>query len=68
MKLLWREALLAFQRTRTLSVLSITTIAFALFVTGLFGLVALNRTLKDEDPCGHNPTQARLTGAGCCEC
>ena len=42
MKLLWREAILAFQRTRTLSVLSVTTIAFALFVTGLFGLVALN--------------------------
>lgn len=42
MKLLLREALLAFRRTRTLSVLSITTIAFALFVTGLFGLVALN--------------------------
>lgn len=42
MNLLWREALMAFRRTRTLSVLSITTIAFALFVTGLFGLVALN--------------------------
>jgi cell division transport system permease protein len=37
-----REALLSFRRTRTLSVLSVTTIAFALFVTGLFGLVALN--------------------------
>lgn len=42
MNLLWREALLAFRRTRTLSALSVTTIAFALFVTGLFGLVALN--------------------------
>lgn len=42
MKLLWREALLGFSRTRTLSLLSVTTIAFALFVTGLFGLVALN--------------------------
>jgi cell division transport system permease protein len=42
MNLLWREALLSFRRTRTLSVLSITTIAFALFVTGLFGLVAIN--------------------------
>ncbi len=42
MKLLWREALLAFRRTRTLSILSVTTIAFALFVTGLFGLVLLN--------------------------
>jgi len=42
MKLLWREALLSFSRTRTLSALSVTTIAFALFVTGLFGLVAIN--------------------------
>ena len=42
MNLLWREALLGFSRTRTLSILSVTTIAFALFVTGLFGLVALN--------------------------
>ncbi len=42
MNLLWREALLSFRRTRTLSVLSVTTIAFALFVTGLFGLVAVN--------------------------
>ncbi len=42
MNLLWREALLAFRRTRTLSALSVTTIAFALFVSGLFGLVALN--------------------------
>jgi cell division transport system permease protein len=40
--LLWREALLSFRRTRTLSILSVTTIAFALFVSGLFGLVALN--------------------------
>jgi len=40
--LLWREALLSFRRTRTLSILSVTTIAFALFVTGLFGLVAVN--------------------------
>jgi cell division transport system permease protein len=42
MNLITREALLAFRRTRTLSILSITTIAFALFVTGLFFLVALN--------------------------
>ena len=42
MNLITREALLAFRRTRTLSILSVTTIAFALFVTGLFGLVALN--------------------------
>jgi cell division transport system permease protein len=40
--LVTREALLSFRRTRTLSVLSVTTIAFALFVTGLFALVALN--------------------------
>jgi cell division transport system permease protein len=40
--LITREALLSFRRTRTLSALSVTTIAFALFVTGLFGLVALN--------------------------
>jgi len=42
MNLLWRESLLAFRRTRMLSALSVTTIAFALFVSGLFGLVALN--------------------------
>lgn len=42
MNLVWREALLSFKRTRTLSILSVTTIAFALFVTGLFGLVAVN--------------------------
>jgi len=37
-----REALVSFRRAPLLSVLSITTIAFALFVVGLFGLVALN--------------------------
>lgn len=42
MNLLWREALISFRRTRTLSILSVITIAFALFVTGLFGLVAIN--------------------------
>lgn len=42
MRLTIREALLAFKRAPTLSALSITTIAFALFVVGLFGLVALN--------------------------
>ncbi len=42
MNLMTREALLSFRRTRTLSALSVTTIAFALFVTGLFLLVALN--------------------------
>jgi cell division transport system permease protein len=40
--LVTREAFLSFRRTRTLSILSVTTIAFALFVSGLFGLVALN--------------------------
>lgn len=45
MNLLWREALLSFRRTRLLSVLSVVTIAFALFVTGLFGLVAINLRL-----------------------
>jgi cell division transport system permease protein len=42
MRLAFREALLAFRRWPALSVLSVTTIAFALFVVGLFGLVALN--------------------------
>jgi cell division transport system permease protein len=40
--LVTREALLSFKRTSTLSALSVTTVAFALFVLGLFGLVALN--------------------------
>ncbi len=42
MKLLFREALLAFRRAPLLSALSITTIAFSLFAVGLFGLVAIN--------------------------
>ncbi|MBI4503399.1 MAG: ABC transporter permease [Gemmatimonadetes bacterium] len=42
MKLAIREALLSFRRAPVLSALSITTIAFALFVVGLVGLVALN--------------------------
>lgn len=42
MTLTVREALLAFRRAPLLSALSITTIAFALFVVGLFGLVVLN--------------------------
>ena len=42
MKLTVREALLSFRRTPLLSGLAITTIGFALFVVGLFGLVALN--------------------------
>jgi len=37
-----REALLAFRRAPLLSALSVTTIAFSLFVLGLFGLVAIN--------------------------
>jgi cell division transport system permease protein len=37
-----REALLAFKRAPLLSALSVTTIAFSLFVLGLFGLVAVN--------------------------
>ena len=42
MKLVLREALLTFQRAPLLSALSVTTIAFSLFVVGLFGLVAVN--------------------------
>ncbi|HEX9582092.1 MAG TPA: permease-like cell division protein FtsX [Gemmatimonadales bacterium] len=42
MTLTVREALASFRRTPLLSALSVTTIAFALFVLGLFGLVALN--------------------------
>lgn len=42
MRLAVREALLSFRRAPALSVLSITTIAFALFVTSLVALVALN--------------------------
>jgi cell division transport system permease protein len=42
MRLVTREALLAFRRAPLLSALSITTIAFSLFTVGLFGLVALN--------------------------
>ena len=42
MRLVVRETQLSFRRAPVLSALSITTIAFALFVVGLFGLVALN--------------------------
>jgi len=42
MSLVFREALLAFRRAPLLSTLSVTTIAFSLFVVGLFGLVAVN--------------------------
>lgn len=42
MTLTLRETLLAFRRAPLLSLLSITTIAFALFVVGLFALVVLN--------------------------
>jgi len=49
MRLIIREALLAFRRAPVLSALSITTIAFALFVVGLFALVALNIRNALED-------------------
>ncbi|MFQ5704578.1 MAG: cell division protein FtsX [Gemmatimonadales bacterium] len=42
MRLVLRETQLSFRRAPVLSALSITTIAFALFVLGLFGLIALN--------------------------
>jgi len=42
MRLLFREAFLAFRRAPLLSSLSVTTIAFSLFAVGLFGLVAIN--------------------------
>ena len=42
MRLVLREALLAFRRAPLLSVLSVTTIAFSLFVVALFGLVVMN--------------------------
>lgn len=42
MRLLIREAMLSFRRAPMLSALSVTTIAFSLFVVGLYGLVALN--------------------------
>jgi cell division transport system permease protein len=50
-KLLVREALLTFRRAPVLSVLSITTIAFSLYVVGLFALVAINlrRALEDVE-------------------
>jgi len=41
-RLVLREALNVFRRAPALSVLSIITIAFSLYVVGLFGLVALN--------------------------
>jgi cell division transport system permease protein len=49
MRLTVREALLTFRRAPLLSALSVTTIAFSLFVVGLFGLVAVNlqRALRD---------------------
>ncbi|OGT95030.1 MAG: hypothetical protein A3I79_07415 [Gemmatimonadetes bacterium RIFCSPLOWO2_02_FULL_71_11] len=42
MSLLVRETALAFRRAPLLSALSVTTIAFSLFVLGLFGLVTVN--------------------------
>ena len=49
MNLVIRESLLAFRRAPLLSALSVTTIAFSLFVVGLFGLVAVNlqRALRE---------------------
>jgi cell division transport system permease protein len=49
MSLVWRETMLAFRRAPLLSALSVTTIAFSLFVFGLFGLVTVNlqRTMGD---------------------
>jgi len=41
-RLILREMLLSFRRAPLLSALSVTTIAFSLFVFGLFGLVAVN--------------------------
>ena len=45
MSLVLRETFLAFRRAPLLSTLSVTTIAFSLFVFGLFGLVAVNLRL-----------------------
>ncbi len=42
MNLVVREAFLTFKRAPLLSALSVTTIAFSLFVLGLFGLVVVN--------------------------
>ncbi len=42
MRLTVRETLLSFRRAPVLSALAVTTIAFALFVLGLFGLVVIN--------------------------
>jgi cell division transport system permease protein len=42
MRLILRETALAFRRAPLLSALSVTTIAFSLFVFGLFGLVVVN--------------------------
>jgi cell division transport system permease protein len=42
MRLLFREALMAFRRAPLLSALSITTIGFSLYAVGLFALVAVN--------------------------
>jgi cell division transport system permease protein len=42
MNLTLREAVLTFKRAPLLSALSVTTIAFSLFVLGLFGLVVVN--------------------------
>jgi len=51
MTLTLREALLSFRRAPLLSALSVTTIAFAIFVVGLFALVVLNlnRALREVE-------------------
>lgn len=49
MRLLIRETQISFRRAPVLSALSVTTIAFALFVVGLFGLVALNLQIALAD-------------------
>lgn len=49
MSLIVREALMSFRRTPYLSILSVITIGFALFVVSLFGLVALNFQEALED-------------------
>ncbi len=49
MRLVAREALHSFRRTPVLSLLSVAAIAFSLFTTGLYGLVALNFSSALED-------------------
>ena len=51
MRLLVREALLAFRRAPLLSALSITTIGFSLYAVGLFALVAVNLRQSQPQAC-----------------